>query len=268
VYPKGYVEALERQQSLVVAACQEMYKMLEAAGNWPTGTLAKQGDGKPLTHDILDALDLLSTKPGSTPEAFEEDPEKLQDRLRYQDASFAPRRGSYSSESDDHSMAGQHDDFAARTPSNPASMPLETKPNLNGLSHGAHLSRYVSESPELYDMPPAIPHSQQGPSMSGAAYNQTTWAENQAVAHSGAVLRHSDFAVVSPPGNPLYDNMGNTVGQWNHPTQQGEVDIDPFPDYLAHQQLFHPLGAMPVQYNQASMFDLDAGDFGYSQPPL
>ncbi|THW35805.1 hypothetical protein D6D25_05154 [Aureobasidium pullulans] len=82
IYPKGYVEMLEQQQAQLVAGLQETYRRLVDANVWP---------GKPFGEH----------------EHFEEDCQKLQQRLISEGASFIARRSSISSESE-HSLPRKH----------------------------------------------------------------------------------------------------------------------------------------------------------------
>ncbi|KAK5114321.1 hypothetical protein LTR62_002572 [Meristemomyces frigidus] len=109
VYPRGYVEMLEQQQSQLVAALRITYQKLGSAGAWPGPTLPEV-NGYPLTHDILAALDLLESKQDGTgePEMFEEDCDRLKSRLLAGGAGFVPRRGSLSSDSE-HDRPHLHD---------------------------------------------------------------------------------------------------------------------------------------------------------------
>ncbi|KAF4556204.1 Fungal Zn(2)-Cys(6) binuclear cluster domain-containing protein 1 [Elsinoe fawcettii] len=106
VYPKGYVEMLEQQQSQLVAGLQETYRRLLAANLWP-GQVLDEHEGHPLTHDILSALDILQHKSDGSMDVFEEDTEKLQQRLVAHGAPYMHRRGSVSSDSD-HSTTHSH----------------------------------------------------------------------------------------------------------------------------------------------------------------
>ncbi|TKA50865.1 hypothetical protein B0A55_13423, partial [Friedmanniomyces simplex] len=117
VYPKGYVEMLEQQQSQLVSALQETYRRLNAAHAW-TGPALSEASGHPLTHDILCALNLLETRGDGSGEleAFEEDCQKLQSRLLADGAGYIHRRGSISSDSD-HS---QHNPPRSTTHGTPA----------------------------------------------------------------------------------------------------------------------------------------------------
>lgn len=94
-----YVEMLEQQQSQLVAGLQETYRRLVGANMWP-GSLLEEPEGHPLTHDILTVLDIIHPKPDSPLDHFEEDPERLQQRLVAQGAPYIARRGSFSSDSE------------------------------------------------------------------------------------------------------------------------------------------------------------------------
>lgn len=102
VYPKGYVEMLEQQQSQLVAGLREMYSRLQSGQGWPGAPLRDAQNGHPLTHDILERLDLLhpSGDHGSNYEGFEEDCGKMQQKLLERGATYTHRRGSISSNSD------------------------------------------------------------------------------------------------------------------------------------------------------------------------
>lgn len=121
IYPKGYVEMLEQQQSQLVQGLQEMYHRMLAANMWDGPTLS-EATGHPLTHDILLALGLLEKRQDSDETiAFEEDVEKLQARLIAEGAVMTKRRGSMSSDSDSHSH---------RAHSSSHSTPVLSKPTL------------------------------------------------------------------------------------------------------------------------------------------
>jgi hypothetical protein len=78
-----YVEMLEQQQSQLVAGVRQMYRKLLNGEIWPGLALPEQQDGFPLTHDILERLNVLHMT-GENPvglEAFENNLEKLQQRI-------------------------------------------------------------------------------------------------------------------------------------------------------------------------------------------
>jgi hypothetical protein len=75
VYPKGYVEMLEQQQSWLVHGLQELYRRNLDGDGWPGEPLKLEPNGNPLTHDLLMRLGALDSSKG---ERFEESPESLQ----------------------------------------------------------------------------------------------------------------------------------------------------------------------------------------------
>ncbi|KAJ5337069.1 hypothetical protein MYU51_006439 [Penicillium brevicompactum] len=78
VYPKGYVEMLEQQQSWLVHGLQELYRRNIEGEGWPGDHLKLEPNGNPLTHDLLMRLGALDSSKG---ERFEESPETLQTDL-------------------------------------------------------------------------------------------------------------------------------------------------------------------------------------------
>lgn len=102
VYPKGYVEMLEQQQTQLVAGLRELYSRLQRGESWPGQPLQESSGGHPLTHDILERLDLLQS-PGddkSHYEGFEADCSRMQQKLVEGGAPYTRRRASVSSDSE------------------------------------------------------------------------------------------------------------------------------------------------------------------------
>jgi hypothetical protein len=96
-----YVEMLEQQQAQLVAAIRELYHRLNKGQGWPGQPLDEAHNGHPLTHDILERLDLLHpTSDSDSNFEFEEDPNRMQQKLVAGGAPYAHRRGSLSSDSD------------------------------------------------------------------------------------------------------------------------------------------------------------------------
>ena len=90
---------LEQQQAQLVNGLQELYRRLTTGQEWE-GPLLDDGDnGRPLTHDILDGLGVLQNESGSPSEAFEDDLEALQHRLR--DDGSQPVQRTHSPESEE-----------------------------------------------------------------------------------------------------------------------------------------------------------------------
>jgi len=114
---------LEQQQTQLVASVREMYRLLQNGERWPGEPLKLAHHGQPLTHDILERLNLLEVKGegGSTHDGFEEDLFVLERRARMGEAA-APKRSqrqeSVSSESDHehHSSSSSYGTPPSQTP--------------------------------------------------------------------------------------------------------------------------------------------------------
>ncbi|KAF2470280.1 uncharacterized protein BDR25DRAFT_303827 [Lindgomyces ingoldianus] len=93
---------LEQQQAQLVAGLRELYSRLQSGQGWPGQPLREAQGGHPLTHDILERLDLLhsSSDSNSNYEGFEEDCGRMQQKLLEQGAPYTHRRGSVSSDSE------------------------------------------------------------------------------------------------------------------------------------------------------------------------
>jgi hypothetical protein len=93
---------LEQQQTQLVAGLRELYSRLQKGESWPGQPLRESSGGCPLTHDILERLDLLhpSSDNSSNYEGFEEDCNRMQQKLLERGAPFTHRRGSMSSDSE------------------------------------------------------------------------------------------------------------------------------------------------------------------------
>ncbi|RYO14584.1 hypothetical protein AA0111_g11927 [Alternaria arborescens] len=102
VYPKGYVAILEKQQEQLVAGLRKVYSRLQNGEGWPGGPLREAQGGHPLTHDILERLDLLRSKVDSNSnyKGFEESCNRIQQKLLESGAPYKRRRGSVGSISD------------------------------------------------------------------------------------------------------------------------------------------------------------------------
>lgn len=113
----SYVEMLEQQQSQLVAGLRELYRRLNAGEGWPGSALQEASNGQPLTHDILERLDLLhmQTENHGMADGFEEDTESMQRKLIESGASLVRRRGSISSNSD-HSNEHEHHSPLSHSP--------------------------------------------------------------------------------------------------------------------------------------------------------
>jgi hypothetical protein len=99
---RRYVEMLEQQQTQLVAGLRELYSRLQKGESWPGQPLRETSGGHPLTHDILERLELLHSPNDNSGnyEGFEEDCNRMQQKLLEQGAPFSRRRGSVSSDSE------------------------------------------------------------------------------------------------------------------------------------------------------------------------
>lgn len=216
MYPKGYTEVLERQTVHLVTAIREMYKR-EKAGRSCFGDL-QEVNGAPLTHDVLVELGILVSKPDGSSDDFEEDTQKLQQRLIDRGAEMTARRASVSSGSE-HSGPNE----LVQTPSDSQSTPFEAKPNLNDYSFSAPPSPPNSQSPALHDRQ-LFPNSQPaGLYRHDPQLYQAPWALQ--AQNPNPMLRSNSFALESPMGNTFYNPMGgmDTFGQWS-PPQPNQFD--------------------------------------------
>jgi len=94
---------LEQQQHQLVAGLRKLYSMAQNGESWPGGPLATAQSGYPLTHDILERLDVLhipSENGQQHYEGFEEDCNRMQQKLLRKGTKPTNRRGSTSSNSD------------------------------------------------------------------------------------------------------------------------------------------------------------------------
>jgi len=100
IYPKGYVEMLENQQSQLVAGLQELYKRVQNGQGWTGSPLKETSHGGPLTHDILERLGALKQENHNEGDRFEEDLSVMQQRLLSNGAGYMQRSNSTDSDSE------------------------------------------------------------------------------------------------------------------------------------------------------------------------
>jgi len=125
VYPKGYVEMLEQQQAQLVSGLREMYRRLQAGESWPGKSLKESHGGFPLTHDILERLNVLhSTDSSMTHDAFEDDLEALQDRcMRTNGMAQNVRRRRAMSEESEPSLTSSNSSHGMSSPAQSVAFP-------------------------------------------------------------------------------------------------------------------------------------------------
>ncbi|QDS71401.1 hypothetical protein FKW77_003119 [Venturia effusa] len=145
VYPKGYVEMLEQQQSQLVAGLRELYRRLQEGDNWPGEPLKKNTNGgHPLTHDILERLDLLhSTNDAPIKhEGFEDDLAVLQQRCLETNGIPSKQRKTSLSEESEPGLAS--DDSSHGIPSPPRAMSFVADP---------YNKREIPTTPPMHNSP-------------------------------------------------------------------------------------------------------------------
>ena len=133
---------LEQQQSQLVAGVRTMYHKLVETEAWPGTPLHDQTEGHPLTHDILDRLNVLGMT-GDSPsasggETFEEDLETLQRQLLERGAPFATS-GTRGSPSTDSEPGLAHADSPHSTPLMSSTLEMPSR----------HRKRHSPETPAL-----------------------------------------------------------------------------------------------------------------------
>lgn len=189
----------------------------EAAGNWTGAKLEKTSNGKPLTHDILVALNLLSARPGSPNEldSFEEDPQTIQDRRTAQESSPTQRSNTSSLESS-HSDTAPSGSVGAS--SNSRAMSFEPMLEFNDLLFSAPVSQLVA----LRDIPTSTKPQLPCPANDPLIY-QAPWA----------------FSMQSQHGNnntydEIMDSM-NPLGERKSQASYSSMKIDEFLPLPQHQ---------------------------------
>ena len=122
---RSYVEMLEQQQAQLVSGLREMYRRLQAGESWPGKSLKESHGGFPLTHDILERLNVLhSTDSSMTHDAFEDDLEALQDRcMRTNGMAQNVRRRRAMSEESEPSLTSSNSSHGMSSPAQSVAFP-------------------------------------------------------------------------------------------------------------------------------------------------
>lgn len=214
---------LEQQQGQLVSGLVELYDRLRKADAW-TGPPVEEHDGKPYTHHILAALELLETKDGSTI-GFEEDTEKLQQKLIADGASMTQhnRRGSFSSESEhsQHSHARSHSHGTPTLSKNPSLFKEDYKFSTNSEPPSPPARSPALRSQRRSFQQPAQPSPLQQSSPLGEDPNmfQPDWQQYPPANENkyGMNVMRSDFAIQAPSlQQPMAINgLPNSFQQWD-----------------------------------------------------
>ncbi|KAF2723388.1 hypothetical protein K431DRAFT_220005 [Polychaeton citri CBS 116435] len=257
IYPKGYVEMLEQQQTQLVSGLQEMYRQLLDAGAWSSSQLDDH-NGHPLTHDILSALNLLEVKQDGSGdmEKFEDDCQKLQSRLLSEGAALVHRRGSVSSESE-HSQHSHARNSNHGTPTLSKPQPLFkdnfafNNNNSQSVPHSPLSQSPVAKSKQSFAQPTSSPQ-QTSPLANDPQLYQAEWAiPDMSVSTQ---MSRSQFAVQQPDALD-FNTIENTLnhGQWN-----SSLNFDAFSD------MTNGLGNMQNMQDFGSL-SMDAMDVDFSK---
>ncbi|KAL8781165.1 MAG: hypothetical protein Q9213_006133 [Squamulea squamosa] len=115
----NYVEALEQQCAQAINGLRKGYQILVENDVWPGGALELRPNGHPLTHDMLDSLGALRLDTPLRHDRFEEDTEKLQQKLIDDDKERFERQQSPDS---DFSRVKQNPPSPEEVPSPPTPM--------------------------------------------------------------------------------------------------------------------------------------------------
>lgn len=216
---------LEQQQTQLVAGLHETYRRLVAADVWP-GAMLEEYDGHPLTHDILTTLDIVHPKADSPDDHFEEDTDRLQQRLVAQGAPYIHRRGSFSSDSD-HSTTHSHKRARSVAADTPLASPVQksfkqsleqddisNSPLMPSPSFVSVESRNLSKPSHLQTKPPVVDISQSVDDDS----LMTTWSWKDSLLSEGILSQEPQFtfpqddsALLDPwPSMPVQDQFDPT----------------------------------------------------------
>lgn len=258
VYPKGYVEMMERQYKQIDGAAQDMYRKLLEAGLWE-GPALQEYNGKVLTHDILKGLDLLDKKADGSAEAFEEDCEKMQARLLAQGAGYTQQRqGSVSSDSD-HS---QHSHARSRSHGTPTmSQPTPIFKQDFSFQRSAPSSPPAVQSPaprqhrQSFPAAQPSPLQQNSPAPNDPQLYQSEWAHQQ----DQKYLMQPDFALPTPDLETSLNNLDSMseLGQWQQGTS-APYDIG-LTTMSTYPQMMSGFGSVPrLQDGMLSGYPMDS----------
>ncbi|KAF1808645.1 hypothetical protein P152DRAFT_215462 [Eremomyces bilateralis CBS 781.70] len=206
VYPKGYVEMLEQQQAQLVAGLRELYHRLQPGCErqaWPGAPLETQENGHPLTHDILERLDLLYLRieGGPIPDGtFEDDPAKLQQKMVRNGSRLVKRRGSVSSDS-------SHD-------VSPSTSTFDTPPTTN-LSYNDHYSGMPPTPPAVHRSPfmrqTELPAKKMRGAQFGMPLHQPQVAIHTAVMNNAPAIRNSLMNQTMEEDSELFAQMDSSI---------------------------------------------------------
>jgi hypothetical protein len=225
---------LEQQQSQLVAGIREMYKKLLHGDGWVGSPLQDSQEGYPLTHDILERLEVLHMT-GDSPvksETFEDDLSRLQERLIEGGASYIRHRQSSLSTDSEPGLA--HTESPHGTPTSQSLTFSETysrkrsSPPTPPQLHAAP-SR-ISSKKRHYNLPTELKQ----PEVDSMQLWQEPWVTQSSELNNemdislfspydGSISGIYDPLSVNPLTAPVLSTMSQvTMGNW--PTQDPDFD--------------------------------------------
>lgn len=189
---------LEQQQIQLVNGLHELYKRATAGQGWDGPLLSDGGNGRPLTHDILDSLGVLQHENTNSCGNLEDDLDIMQHRLTRDGSDSVKRQGSSDSENERSSVRTSffevtpQQPFAKGTfttsqlPTPPLAQAPFTMPIWNGVS-GSKASQVRPQSIEVH---PGCSAGQVN--MSTIAIDQQSWLDSPITYDEDADLMRVD----------------------------------------------------------------------------
>jgi hypothetical protein len=220
---------LEQQQGQLVMGLRELYRRLQAGEEWPGMPLKGYHGGQPLTHDILERLDLLHST-SETPikhEGFDEDLALLQRRCLQENGSPHHRRRSPSEESEPGLTSSES--------SHGISSPAQSMSFVDSFSHNSSPQTPSLDVPFLQPSRSSLPNKPQRYTMSsirqaGAIDPMQLLQSQQWMGSQQSTMDQMDMDAFSYNMPLAYDpQVFNTF-----PTQTSESSFwpDPFNDFI------------------------------------
>ena len=222
-----YVEMLEQQQSQLVSGLRELYRRVQVGEGWSGKPLKEAHDGYPLTHDILDRLNVLHWSNDSPikHQGFEDDLEVLQQRCLKTDAAASMTRRAMSEESEPGLTSSESSSSPAQSISFPESFSHKTTPptpamDTDDVRTYSHKSQYTMPSTHQISTFNPMP----------AALLQQAWAAQQMPTDQAMDLDMYSFNPSSGYDPQLFSNL--------NPFQTQEAMAMGWPD--SFDQLINP----------------------------
>lgn len=224
VYPKGYVEMLEQQQTQLVAGLREMYHMLRAGESWPGKALKDSHEGFPLTHDILERLNVLHMSDALPNHGmFEDDLEVLQDQCMRRNglAQNNRRRRAMSEESEPSLTSSSGSSHGMASPAQSVTFPDPYSQQTTPLTPAMDTDFYRSSfnRKQQFAMPTSRPSN-----FTPAAILQQAWAGQQLPIDSSMDVDNYSYNPSMGCDPQLFSNPNPLFGQELGMNWEGSFD--------------------------------------------